>query len=303
MTIKESLILCLKGIGMGAANSVPGVSGGTIAFITGIYGRLVNSLNNIDAKAVQMLFKGEIKALWKHVDGAFLCSLLSGVLIAMFSFAKLMLVLLEQYPIYTWAFFLGLIIASSIVMLGGVKKWGPGELCWLFFGGILGVLVAMLNARGVRLNTSDSLWFIFFCGSLSITAMILPGISGSFILLVLGKYEYIMQVIVDVLKLDTHAIAALCSFGLGCCGGLLAFAKFLHWLMERWSTQTMIVLTGFILGSLPALWPWGAWNGFHRIDPLTGTASELMIPGAVVACVLGIALVLGLEFAGRKSSK
>lgn len=300
MKIKEWMILCLKGITMGAANSVPGVSGGTLAFITGIYERLVNSINNIDAKAVKMLFKGDFKGLWQHIDGNFLSAVLAGVMIAMFTFAKLMLVLLEEFPIYTWAFFFGLIIASSVIMLGGVKKWGAGEFCWIFFGAILGILVAMLNINGVSLETSDSLWFILLCGSLSITAMILPGISGSFILLVLGKYEYIMQVIVDVMKFDTNAIAALCVFGLGCCAGLLAFAKFLHWLMTGWGTQTMIVLTGFIIGSLPAIWP---WNGFQKVDALTGEANDPMIAGAVICCFAGIALVLGIEWAGKKKPR
>lgn len=297
MKIKEWIMLCLKGIAMGAANSVPGVSGGTIAFITGIYERLVGCINNIDATAVRLLFKRDFKGLWSHIDGNFLSGVLLGVMIAMFSFAKLMLVLLSDYPICTWAFFFGLIVASSVIMLGGVKKWGFSDIICILIGGLLGVLVALLNMRGVSFETSDSLWFILLCGALSITAMILPGISGSFILLVLGKYEYIMQVIVDVLKFDLHAIITLCVFGAGCAGGLLAFAKLLHYLMARWGNQTMLVLTGFIIGSLPAIWP---WNGFEKVDVLTGEMNDPMIVPAVIWCVVGTALVLGLEYAGRR---
>lgn len=295
MTVKECIFTVLKGIGMGAANSVPGVSGGTIAFITGIYERLVNSLNNIDSKAVKLLLSGNFKELWQHVDGSFLCALMGGVLVAMFSFAKLMLVLLASFPIHTWAFFFGLIIASSIIMLADVKKWNFTNVLWLVFGGVLGVVVC----TATPMETPDGLWFILICGALSICAMILPGISGSFILLVLGKYEYIMQVISDVLTFDLNAIITLCVFGLGCVVGLLAFAKFLHWLLARWASQTLIVLSGFVLGSLVKVWPWSAYSA--GADPLTGAPADLHIMAGVIWIVLGIALVLGLEYLGRRS--
>lgn len=296
MKISEIISLFLKGLGMGAANSVPGVSGGTIAFITGIYSRLVASLNNIDASAVKALFKGRFKEVWRHIDGNFLCAVLSGVLVAMFSFAKLMLVLLEKAPIQTWAFFFGLIIASSVIMLGGVRKWGVNDVLWLLSGGALGVAICTMTP----MQTPDGLWFIFICGALSICAMILPGISGSFILLVMGKYEYIMKVIADVLTFDWNAILVLCVFGLGCVVGLLAFAKFLHYLMGKWERQTLIVLSGFVLGSLVKVWP---WNSYVAADPLLGTENDPHILAAVLWCLGGIALVLGLEWAGRRASK
>ncbi len=292
----EWVALILKGIGMGAANSVPGVSGGTIAFITGIYSRLVASLNHIDAKAVKLLFKGRFKDVWDHVDGNFLCAVMSGVLIAMFSFAKLMLVLLADYPIQTWAFFFGLIIASSAIMLGGIKNWRTTDILWLLAGGAMGVAVCTMTP----MQTPDGLWFIFICGALSICAMILPGISGSFILLVMGKYEYIMQATVDVLSFNWNAILILCIFGLGCCVGILAFAKFLHWLLGRWERQTLTVLSGFVLGSLVKVWP---WNSYVAADPLLGTANDPHIAGAIIWCIVGIALVLGLELAGKKGRK
>ncbi|MCQ2186696.1 MAG: DUF368 domain-containing protein [Bacteroidales bacterium] len=305
MTVKECIFTVLKGMGMGAANSVPGVSGGTIAFITGIYGRLVNSLNNIDSKAVKLLLSGNFKELWQHVDGGFLCALMGGVLVAMFSFAKLMVYLLGAFPIQTWAFFLGLIIASSIVLLAGIKGWKASDAIWIVLGILLGLAVVWanmwINAGSQSVQTPDTLWFIMLCGMLSITAMILPGISGSFILVLLGKYEYIMIVISDVLKFDTDAIIKLCAFGLGCVIGLLAFARFLHWLMAKYANQTLITLIGFILGSLPVLWPWASWNGYGAIDPLTGAPADLHVMAGVIWILLGIALVLGLEYLGRKS--
>lgn len=307
MKIKDWIVLGLKGVAMGAANSVPGVSGGTIAFITGIYERLVASLNNIDSKAVKMLLKGEFKALWEHVDGNFLCAVMLGVLVAMFSFAKLMVYLLGAFPIQTWAFFLGLIIASSIVLLAGIKGWKASDAIWIVLGILLGLAVVWanmwINAGSQSVQTPDTLWFIMLCGMLSITAMILPGISGSFILVLLGKYEYIMIVISDVLKFDTDAIIKLCAFGLGCVIGLLAFAKFLHWLMAKYANQTLITLTGFILGSLPVLWPWASWNGYGAIDPLTGLAADPHIVAGIVWIVIGTALILGLEWLGRKAQK
>ncbi len=294
MKISELVSLFLKGLGMGAANSVPGVSGGTIAFITGIYSRLVGSLNNFDASAVKALFKGRFREVWRHIDGNFLCAVLSGVLVAMFSFAKLMLVLLEKAPIQTWAFFFGLIVASSVIMLRGIRKWGFTDVLWLLLGGALGVFICTMTP----MQTPDGLWFIFICGALSICAMILPGISGSFILLVMGKYEYIMKVITDVLTFDWNAILTLCVFGLGCIVGLLAFAKFLHYLIGRWERQTLVTLSGFVLGSLVKVWP---WNSYVSADPLLGVENDPHILAAVLWCIAGIALVLGLEWAGRRA--
>ena len=296
MKLKEIITLVLKGIAMGAANSVPGVSGGTIAFITGIYERFVNCLNNVNSEAVKLLFKGRFKELWQHIDGNFLCAILGGVLIAMFSFAKLMLILLADYSIQTWAFFFGLIIASSIIMLSGISKWRFADVIWLIFGGILGVAVCTMTP----METPDGLWFIFLCGALSICAMILPGISGSFILLVMGKYEYIMEQITAVLSFDSHAILVLSVFGLGCVVGILAFAKLLHWLLAHWERQTMIVLSGFVLGSLVKVWP---WNSYVAVDPLLGTPNDSHIAAAIIWCIAGAALVLGLEWAGKHSQE
>lgn len=283
------LTLVLKGVGMGAANVIPGVSGGTIAFITGIYERFVGSINNFDTTAVKLLFSGKFREAWKHIDGNFLAAILAGVVIATFSLAKLMLLLLSSYALQTWAFFFGLIVASAILMLRDQKNWKAVDILWLIIGGALGVVVCTLTP----VNTPDSLWFIFICGAISICAMVLPGISGSFILLVMGKYEYIMQSITGVLHLDPHSILILAVFAVGAAVGILAFAKLLHFLLKRWNRQTILVLTGFVLGSLVKIWPWShneAGNDSHILS-------------TILWCIAGIAIVLVLEWAGTKKKK
>ena len=282
---------------MGAANVIPGVSGGTIAFITGIYERLVGAINNVDSRAVRMLLKLRLKEFWKHIDGTFLLWLLLGVLIATFSLAKLMTVLLNTFPVQTWAFFFGLIIASSILILRDMKGWKGSDALYLVLGGVLGVVVCTLSPT----QTPDTLWFIFLCGMVSICAMILPGISGSFLLLVMGKYEYIMLAIDGLLHFDAHSIAVVLVFGLGCVVGILAFAKLLHFLLGRWNRQTILILSGFILGSLVKVWP---WSNTAAIEAAGLPAEGLPLWGAALLwCIVGAALVLTLEWLGNRRGK
>lgn len=288
----EYFILCLKGIGMGAANVIPGVSGGTIAFITGIYTRLVGALSRFDSEAVSLLFHGKFKALYKHLDGAFLCSVLLGVAIATLSLAKLMVICLHDYPIHTWAFFFGLIIASALIMLRDFNGKNVWDIIWLILGACIGVAICTLgNGQGY-----DGLWYIFLCGAASICAMILPGISGSFILCVMGKYEYIMNAIDGMMHLSLYSFVVIAVFGLGCIVGILLFAKLLNWLLKRWNHQTMVLLTGFVLGSLVKVWP---WNSYSSIPGPDGLVPPMHIGGAIAFCVLGIALILGLELLGK----
>ena len=193
-TFKEYLILALKGSGMGAADVIPGVSGGTIAFMTGIFEELVASINSFDATAIRLLFSCKIKEFWKHINGSFLLAVGCGILFSVVTLAKIMLYLLTHHPIETWAFFFGLIVASSIFILRDIKRWNIVSVLLTIFGIILGVTVCTLSPT----ETPDDLWFIFLSGALAICAMILPGISGSFILLILGKYQYIMGCISDL---------------------------------------------------------------------------------------------------------
>lgn len=294
---RRFFITALKGFGMGAANVVPGVSGGTIALLTGIYQDIINSLNSLTEKCTwKSLFGGRLGEFWKYINGNFLLALLVGVTISIFSLAKLMTWLLAYYPILTWAFFFGLILASAFSMFRDIKDWKFSDVLFVLCGAGLGVAVCTLSPT----STPDDLWFIFVCGALAICTMILPGISGSFILLILGKYDYIMQAVTDL------NIPVLLAMALGCLVGILAFSKFLHWLLGKWEKQTMIVLLGFVIGSLIKVWPWYDHEVLMQAQMLRGGAADvldLQILGAALCCVAGVALVVVLDVLGRKSSK
>lgn len=291
------IIVALKGFGMGAANVVPGVSGGTIALLTGIYSDIVGALNAVTEKETwKSLLHGRFREFWRLIKGDFLVALLVGVLLSVFSLAKLVTWCLTYYPILTWAFFFGLILASAVVMVRGIKDFRGADLIPAVIGLTLGLVICTMSPT----KTTDNIWFIFLCGAISICAMILPGISGSFILLVMGKYHYIMQAITD---LNWPVII---MFGVGCVVGILAFAKLLHWLLARWERQTMLVLLGFVFGSLVRVWPWYDSEAVEAAQLLrTGSASplDLQIPGAVIWCAVGIAAVVLFELLGsRKKS-
>ena len=180
----NDIIVALKGVGMGAANVIPGVSGGTIALLTGIYSELVGALDALMTPSTwRLLLKRDIKGFWEAVHGRFLLALVAGVLLSILSLAKLMEFVMLRYPVQTWGFFFGMIAASAVVMAVGVKDWKAGDFLWLVTGGLLGVAVCTLSPT----QTTDDLWFIFVCGAIAICTMILPGISGSFVLLILGK--------------------------------------------------------------------------------------------------------------------
>lgn len=291
------IIVALKGFGMGAANVVPGVSGGTIALLTGIYSDIVGALNAVTEKETwKSLLHGRFREFWRLIKGDFLVALLVGVLLSVFSLAKLVTWCLTYYPILTWAFFFGLILASAVVMVRGIKDFRGADLIPSVIGLALGLVICTMSPT----KTTDDIWFIFLCGAVSICAMILPGISGSFILLVMGKYHYIMQAITD---LNWPVII---MFGVGCVVGILAFAKLLHWLLARWERQTMLVLLGFVFGSLVRVWPWYDGEAVEAAQLLrTGSVSplDLQIPGAVIWCAVGIAAVVLFELLGsRKKS-
>ena len=287
----------LKGFAMGAANVIPGVSGGTIALITGIFGRIINALNGLMSfKTWKLLFAGKFKEFVSKVDGRFLLAVMIGAVLSVFTLAKLMQYLLDQYPVQTWAFFLGMIAASAVFMLAEVRCWRVSYGLWIAVGIGLGIALCTLSPT----ETTDDLWFIFICGSIAICTMILPGVSGSFILLLLGKYEYIMNAISN---LNWPVLAA---FGIGCAIGIVAFSKALHWLLARYQQQTMLVLVGFVMGSLIKVWPWSdealaaATAASDGSAPVT--AGEMLIPG-IIWIVIGIAAVVLLELAGKASRK
>ena len=282
---------------MGAADVIPGVSGGTIAFIMGIYDEFVGSLASINMEAVKLLFSGKFKAFWKHINGSFLISLVIGIGISVVALAGIMQYLLANKPIQTWAFFFGLIVASSIFIIRGISGWKLREVLFLVFGVVLGVTICTLSPT----QTPDGLWFIFISGAIAICAMILPGISGSFILLILGKYQYIMGVISDLVSGVNigQNILIIGVLGIGAVIGILAFSKLLHWLLARWQKETMIVLAGFIIGSLVKVWPWSNPEALAQAD----AAGSMLYGSAILFALIGFSLVTGIEIAGKMISK
>lgn len=295
--LKDYLTISIKGACMGAADVIPGVSGGTIAFITGIYDEFVGSIARIDAESVRLLLRGKLREFWNHINGWFLLAIAAGIGVSVVSLAGLMQMLLVSFPIQTWAFFFGLIVASSIFILRGISGWKALEGVLLAFGAVLGVTVCTLSPT----QTPDALWFIFLSGAIAICAMILPGISGSFILLILGKYQYIMGVISGLASGEdfTQNLLILAVFLAGAMVGILGFSKFLHWLLGRWNKETLIVLAGFIIGSLVKVWPWSNTEALLQVE----TTGSMHISGAVIFALIGFCLVTGIEIAGKALSK
>jgi putative membrane protein len=240
------LLLFFKGMAMGAADVVPGVSGGTIAFITGIYTELIESLSSFSRGALRELFRGKIRGFWERINGTFLVILFSGILLSIFSIARLMEFLLHHYPIMVWSFFCGLVVLSGFVVLKRTGGWS-GRVIISFLAGIV-VMIAITMVTPSE--TTEALWFVFLSGAIAICAMILPGISGAFILLIMGKYLFILQAV------SSFDIKVLMVFGAGVVTGLLSFANILSWLLRRYYDITVAILSGFIIGSLNKLWPW-----------------------------------------------
>ena len=307
--LTDYLFVTVKGICMGAADVIPGVSGGTIAFMTGIYEELVGSINAINTTAMKLLFSGKFKEFWKHINGNFLLSLIAGILVSILSLAKLMTYLLEHHPVQTWAFFFGLIVASSIFILKDIKGWKFRDIVMLAIGIVTGAVVCTLSPT----ETPDGLWFIFLCGAIAICAMILPGISGSFILLILGKYEYMMGTVAKIVSGDGVPMdfVILIIFAAGALAGIIAFSKFLQWLLAGYHRPTLLALAGFIIGSLVKVWPWSdmvtvAASQYPEIAEMTAPVwKELSaqyagmidyhIAGAVCFALIGFLLVTVIE--------
>lgn len=299
--IKTTLLIFLKGMGMGGADVVPGVSGGTVAFITGIYEDLLNSIKAVDVEAFKLLFSLKLKAFWVKINGQFLLPLLLGILTSVFTLASLMHYLLENHPISVWSFFFGLIIVSSALVLRETKRWRPANFVIL----VLGIVIAYFITEATPTTTPDSYWFIFLAGAIAICAMILPGISGAFILLILGKYA---QITMAVSNLD---IVTLLIFAAGCVIGLLSFSRAVSWLLNKYHDLTVALLSGFMIGSLNKVWPWKIPTAF-RINShgeQVVSLTENVMPGeylrqlndnplifqAVLFMALGIFVVVAIE--------
>ncbi|MCZ4694647.1 DUF368 domain-containing protein [Ancylomarina euxinus] len=245
-SIKDYIVIALKGMGMGAADVVPGVSGGTIAFITGIYEELIESIKSINLNSIKLLLNFKLADFWKAVNGNFLLSLVIGIGMSILSLAKLIKYLLEQHPILIWSFFFGLIVASAIVIARKITEWKLRSIVAM----IVGIGIAYMVTVVTPAETTNAYWFLFLSGALAICAMILPGISGAFILLLLGKYEFVLNAL-SSFKLDVIAV-----FGVGAAVGLLSFSNLLSWLLRKYHNMTIALLSGFMIGSLNKVWPW-----------------------------------------------
>lgn len=280
-------MLSVKGMCMGAADVVPGVSGGTIAFITCIYDELINSIKSINAASLKMFFTGKWGEFWKMINGKFLLFLLAGIGISVFSLAKIITWLLVAYPVLVWSFFFGLVLASTWFVGKDVKErnWKTG------LGFLLGAALAFYITVATPAETPSHFLFIFLCGAIAICAMILPGISGSFILVLLGKYFFIMEA---VKTLDLKVIAI---FGIGACVGITSFSRLLSYALSHMRNITLAVLSGFMLGSLNKVWPWK--ETIEGVEQ--NIAPNAFVWQAVCLALLGFVMVYGIEKISSKS--
>lgn len=303
---RNYLLLILRGCAMGAADVVPGVSGGTIAFITGIYEELIDSIKSIDLHALKLLFTLKMGDFWKKINGSFLLSVVLGIAISIFSLAKLMTWLLENHPIYIWSFFFGLIIASSVLVAKEIKQWNVFTVIALIAGACAAYTITVMTPA----ETPNTWWFIILSGAIAICAMILPGISGAFILLLMGKYSYILGAVSNL------NIGVLLLFIVGAIAGIVSFSHVLSWLLKNYHTLTVSLLTGFMIGSLNKVWPWketiqtyidshGVEKALietnvspHRFGELT--QQDPLIWQAIIMCLVGFVLIYGIEAIARK---
>lgn len=312
------IVTALKGAAMGMAEVVPGVSGGTLAFITGIYERLLNAIKAFGPEAIEGARQNGAKGFWKAIDGDFLVSLLTGmamgVVIGIFGITYL----LDNHPILLWSFFFGLIIASAIYIARQIKAWGGVEFILLLVGTGFAYYITTLPVGNA---SADSLFYVFISGAIAICALILPGISGSFILLLMGMYTVIIPTIKIALKtFDPKALLVVGIFAAGCLTGLLLFSRLLSWTFKKYHGPTLALLTGFMVGSLNKIWPWRIpveWlrdiQGTVILDDAgmpkkvildenvlpsvfaETTGNDPQVVAAIVCAVLGFAVVWGLS--------
>lgn len=295
---------------MGSADVVPGVSGGTIAFITGIYEELIDSIKSIDLGALKVLRKQGLAAAWKHINGWFLVAVFGGIIISVFSLAKGLKYLLEHEPVLLWSFFLGLILASAIFVGRQIKQWNVISILFL----LVGTGIALFIALSSTFTTPNELWFVFIVAAIAICAMILPGISGSFILVIMGQYGYILDAV------DERDYKTILVFMAGAAVGLLSFARLVSFLFKKYRDATIALLTGFMVGSLPKVWPWKVSDkvGEEAAEELKRGLGEMVMPEqfsekmgdpqvlyAILLAVAGFAVVFLMEVVagGSKDTK
>ena len=305
MKFSRYIVLALKGCAMGMADVVPGVSGGTIAFISGIYEELLDSIRSVDATALRLLLRFRLAEFWRHINGRFLLPVLLGIAVAIFSLARLMTYLLTNQPIAIWSFFFGLIVASALLVARQIGRWDWRTV--LAFA--VGAAAAWWITVATPAETPDDWWFVMLSGAIAICAMILPGISGAFILLLLGKYQYIMHAVGEF---DIPVIAV---FVIGAAAGIISFSHQLSWLLKHCHDVTVAVLMGFMVGSLNKVWPWKetveTYLDSHGVaQPLVqnniapGTFEQLtgqpsLLVQAILLGIVGFLVIYGIELVAR----
>ncbi|MCX2781614.1 DUF368 domain-containing protein [Microbulbifer thermotolerans] len=294
-----------RGMAMGAADVVPGVSGGTIAFITGIYTELLDSISRIGPHCITVLRRHGIAVTWQYINGNFLLALFCGILFSIFTLARVIGHLLETYPIVLWAFFFGLVLASAVPILRSIPRWSGSVVLFLLAGAAMAVLISELRPGQVPATPLT----LFLSGALAICAMILPGISGSFILLLIGIYPRVLAAVHELQLLNLLCFAA------GAATGLLMFSRLLSWLMHRYIARSLAFLAGILLGSLKIIWPWklplvGIAGDGDKLAPLMSNASpqgyeahtgdSAYLAAALAAAVAAATLVLSVDYLGRR---
>ncbi len=331
-TFPDRIFLILKGLAMGAANKVPGVSGGVVAFVAGFYEEFINSLQKIDKNAFKLVLKGQFKSFYYYINGPFLSLLFFGMIVSYFSISKILDYLIIHYELYVWSVFFGMIIGSIYHINKGFKNWNTKTIIGLLIGITIGLSISFLDPA----KENNNLWFVFFCGIISVSGMTLPGLSGSFILILLGNYVLLLvdsvnalyDTIVNIIKGDfsfTHnqerirMLKVLVVFSTGSLAGLVTFSHLLTYLLKKFKSITLSVLMGFIIGSLGMVWPWKKTvfksdaggnfivdstgekiiENYNRFIPELNTETFI----AITYLILGIIIVLTLEWYGEKTKK
>ena len=329
-SLAQPILVFLKGAAMGAANIIPGVSGGTVAFITGIYETLIRSLKAFDLTALKLLLMLRFRVLSRHVNLPFLLPLMLGIVVAVFSLARLLTYMFESSEVLTWAFFFGLILASVIVVTRSIERWNVPVFCWLVLGTAIAAGVALLHPA----QENDAVWYLMICGVVAFCSMIVPGLSGSFVLVLMGNYLLVMGSLADMseamrsgnvgMTIDL-GLRILMPLAIGGFLGFVAFSRLLSWLFDRFRDATVASLTGFIIGSLLVIWPWKErvflkdeagivllrgdepveagyqWLAPPWGEPVTWAAFGLMLCGCVLVLVLE--LVAGYGLGGKRAKQ
>jgi putative membrane protein len=331
-TLKDKIFLILKGLGMGAANKVPGVSGGVVAFVAGFYEEFIYSLRKVNRKAFKLLLNGRFKSFYNYINGRFLSLLFFGMIVSYFSISKILDYLIKHYELYVWSVFFGMIIGSIYYINKDFRDWNYKTYTTLAIGIIIGISISFLNPA----KQNDNLWFVFFCGIISVSGMTLPGFSGSFILILLGNYVLLLVDSVNALFdtfyeilggnfsfINNHErlrmLQVLTVFTLGSVTGLVTFSHMLSYILKHHKSITLSAILGFIIGSLGVVWPWketiykltndGSFlfdsTGEKIVQNYTRYIPEFSLQTcyAIAFIFVGIAIVLALEYYGQKTRK